>query len=1497
MPRPKLSRHARRTGPVAELVERRMYLSASATASAAAGGGAAVSMPIVVLKSGMTTPEGYTSPNGAPITPALMRDAYGLGTVGSSSVTFGGVQGDGSGQTIAIIAGGNDPTIASDLASFDSYWGLPAPPSFTVESASGGTTLPATGDVDETSLDVQWSHVMAPGASIILLEGNIYTGVTTALSTAGVAVISISYNISGTQSDSFFETPTGHTGVTVLAASGDSAGDVNEPGRTATVVSVGGTDLTMSGTSYGSETAWDDGGGGIATGEAQPAYQAVKAAPFSTTYRTTPDVAMDADPGTGVAVYDTTDNTTAAPWTAIVGGTSLATPLMAGVVAVADQGRVAAGLTAMDGYTQTLPRLYTLPSNAFHDITTGSNAYPALPGYDLATGLGSVNGTNLIPDLAGADTITGTAFVDANADGTYDAGDTLLANKVVYLDVGNTGAQASTDPTATTNASGVYTFADVIGGESGTVRLASPPTGDPYLSTVTSFATSYDAKQTVNLGFAATAIGPTVATAAAASPSTVTGTTTALSVLGADATTGASTLTYTWAATTTPANTVAPTFSANGTNAAKSTTATFYKAGTYVFTVTITDTAGRTINSSVTVVVSQTLTSLVLTPADPNLTSGQTQQLSAVQHDQFGNVMTSSATVTWTLVSGGGTVTTAGLYTTPATGTLAVVKATAGSITASLNVYVVTSPWTSVDVGSPALAGSAYDTGAAYPSDTFTVAGAGADVYGTTDQFHYVYQSLTGDGTIIARVASQQNTATAAKAGVMIRSALASGSELAAMDLTAGKGPEFLYRTTTGGDTLAVAGTASIKAPYYVKLVRVGSLFTGYVSSNGTTWTEVSSATITMTGTIYIGLFDGSVNSAALSTDTFDHVVIGPTLATAAAASPNPVTGTTTALSALGADTNGASTLTYTWSATTIPAGATAPTFPVNGTNAAAATTATFHLAGAYVFTVTITDAEGSTVTSAVSVTVSQTLTTVAVSPATSTVASGSTAQFTATAKDQFGTALATQPTITWSVDNGGVGTVSSTGLYTAPASGTGTATVRATTGSISGTATVTEPLSVVAGTTGNDVIRLVRSGANLLVYVNNATAPLYTVAYASVGALAVNTNTGTDTVTVDFSGGATPVPTGGLTVTGGSSTAGDSLVVLGTTGADTIAVAAATATVNGSTVVYANMGSVVVDGDGGADTLTQTAQPGNSASLTFNGITTGGPSSADTLNVNAGTFAFAAPTAGDATQLLSLGTLSVATGATVTVATATATTDRWVFATSAVTLAGTGKLDLGGNDMIVHNGSATALAGLLKAGYAAGTWTGAGGIDSAAAAANTAKLTALGYTLNDVNGTALYTTFDGQPVTTTDVLVKYTDYGDANLDGVVNAADYTRVDVGFVLGLTGWVNGDFNYDGTVDGSDYTLMDNAFNQQSVTAAVVAATASPAASVAVAAKAAPTVAASPAAAARPAASHAWTFATAAPIVPSDPNNWFTSDDVLTDWRRDAKPHGVDLAPLD
>jgi subtilase family serine protease len=179
-----------------------------------------------------------------------------------------------------------------------------------------------------------------------------------------------------------------------------------------------------------------------------------------------------------------------------------------------------------------------------------------------------------------------------------------------------------------------------------------------------------------------------------------------------------------------------------------------------------------------------------------------------------------------------------------------------------------------------------------------------------------------------------------------------------------------------------------------------------------------------------------------------------PVVVAAASASPAVVTGTTTHLSVLGNDDGGAANLTYTWSLTTAPAFVPTPRFSANGTNAAQNTTATFFGAGVYTFQVAITDASGLSVSSSVTVQVYQNVTSVSVTPGSASLSDGATKQFAATALDQFGNAMATQPAFTWSI--AGMGGVDSNGLYSAPVLGTTTDTVMASASAMTGAATVT---------------------------------------------------------------------------------------------------------------------------------------------------------------------------------------------------------------------------------------------------------------------------------------------------------------------------------------------------------------------------------------------------------------------------------------------------------
>ncbi len=176
--------------------------------------------------------------------------------------------------------------------------------------------------------------------------------------------------------------------------------------------------------------------------------------------------------------------------------------------------------------------------------------------------------------------------------------------------------------------------------------------------------------------------------------------------------------------------------------------------------------------------------------------------------------------------------------------------------------------WTSQDIGGVGLAGSA-----GYSGGTWTVKGSGGDIWDNADAFRYVYQPLNGDGQIVARVTSVSNTDAWAKAGVMIRQSLTTNSAHAMVVVTPGNGVAFQRRTSAGAVSDHTAG-ARVTAPYWVRLVRSGSIFTAYSSPDGATWTQIGTATISMTATVYIGLTVTAHNNSALNTSTFTNVSV-----------------------------------------------------------------------------------------------------------------------------------------------------------------------------------------------------------------------------------------------------------------------------------------------------------------------------------------------------------------------------------------------------------------------------------------------------------------------------------------------------------------------------------------------------------------------------------------------------------------------------------------------
>jgi regulation of enolase protein 1 (concanavalin A-like superfamily) len=243
-----------------------------------------------------------------------------------------------------------------------------------------------------------------------------------------------------------------------------------------------------------------------------------------------------------------------------------------------------------------------------------------------------------------------------------------------------------------------------------------------------------------------------------------------------------------------------------------------------------------------------------------------------VRLDRIGNTFTAYQSpdgVMWTIV---------GAETIPMTATVLVgvgvsSHTTAATATATFdNVTVVSGAppaWTHQDIGAVGAAGTATY---APSTSVFSVKGGGADIWGTADAFHYAYQTMSGDGALVARVASVQNVNAWTKAGVMIRETLAPGSANALMLVSWSKGLSFQRRQTAGGPTVSTAGALG-GAPYWVKLERVGNTFNAYSSPDGATWTLVGSDTVAMGTTVYVGLAVSSHTTSAAAQATFDAVL------------------------------------------------------------------------------------------------------------------------------------------------------------------------------------------------------------------------------------------------------------------------------------------------------------------------------------------------------------------------------------------------------------------------------------------------------------------------------------------------------------------------------------------------------------------------------------------------------------------------------------------------
>jgi subtilase family serine protease len=341
-------------------------------------------------------PQATTAPRG--YGPTQFRGAYELPSAAATA------------QTIAIVDAYDDPKIASDLSAYSKYFGLPQLPTcaagqtegcFLKVNQAGSATGPfpqtSSGWALEIALDVEVAHAICPNCKILLVEANSNSLVNLAASVntaakLGATEISNSYGGSEFSSElnETYAAPYNHPGIAVTVSSGDNGyGSFGFPAALSSVITVGGTTLTL-GTenSYGSESVWSGAGSGCSLYVSGPSWQSFLG--ICSSKRGTADVAADANPNTGAAVYDTVRYQGRSGWFQ-VGGTSLSSPLVAGVYALA--GGLPAETSAASGLYSHLG-----DSSVLHDVTSGSNGScstimcKGAAGYDGPTGVGTPKG-------------------------------------------------------------------------------------------------------------------------------------------------------------------------------------------------------------------------------------------------------------------------------------------------------------------------------------------------------------------------------------------------------------------------------------------------------------------------------------------------------------------------------------------------------------------------------------------------------------------------------------------------------------------------------------------------------------------------------------------------------------------------------------------------------------------------------------------------------------------------------------------------------------------------------------------------------------------------------------------------------------------------------------------------------------------------------------------------------------------------------------------------
>jgi len=359
------------------------------------------------------TPKVGSGPAGG-YTPAELKGAYDINPLATAGYT-------GSGQTVAVME--LDGYKATNISTYNNYYGLgsPAPTNVYIDGYSGAAGQGAI----EVELDIEVINAIAPKAQVVVYEGpNSAQGLIDTYqkiaSDNTAKSISVSWGI-GEQHEASATMNSLHTifqqfaaqGQSIFAASGDNGAydsggrtlEVDSPANDPYVTGVGGTHLNLSGTSYSSESVWSNkttksgDGGGLSKVYAMPSYQSGPGVQnsYSNGKREVPDVSAAADPNTGYSIY------TGGAWH-VVGGTSAAAPLWAGIAALNNQFAQANGKGNLGQANPTLYQVFNTTQKyaAYHDITSGTNLYyPATSGYDMASGIGTPDAYNLIRDING----------------------------------------------------------------------------------------------------------------------------------------------------------------------------------------------------------------------------------------------------------------------------------------------------------------------------------------------------------------------------------------------------------------------------------------------------------------------------------------------------------------------------------------------------------------------------------------------------------------------------------------------------------------------------------------------------------------------------------------------------------------------------------------------------------------------------------------------------------------------------------------------------------------------------------------------------------------------------------------------------------------------------------------------------------------------------------------------------------------------------------------